>query len=659
MTLDKRTGGIIVRVQPWAWVMSAALATTLAGCGSAQPATGGETSAFPKLAASSPNISAIDFLTTRVGFAGVNHSLLETTNGGLSWQIHPLPHHDGLIRLDFLTAHVGWALTQGGTGAHPLLSLLRTTNGGETWTVERNFATDVSGSLAMTTATRGYVVVGSHLYGMSAAHRKGVMVPLPQGSVPQRLDFLTSRIGWVSVKQGSHYELLATTDGAKHFQLVFDSPAPIVAISFPTTQDGHILLGKSPGTPKLGSLEVTHDGGRVWTRQVSAQAFLRKGATGFPIALSFKGTRDGWLGTTSGALGVPASGLLVTTDGGAHWTSTGSGGHWNLGAQSMTSSGTGWAASVANNNALLFTKDNGRHWIQKWPALSPLKTDFVSAQRGYGLGTAIDSGAILATHNGGRSWRLVNAHPPATFSAMSFWGSEGFAVQAGTNSHGTYRAQVFHTSDGGRSWTKVFSHPSFTAGITMVGPQQAILRTSSAVYTTSDGGTQWTRSRHAITNKPGQTASYLSRQERVVYTPGHGWGTPATLTWVHDHRQSLMHTWTASSHTLYQMSSVDFLNRQVGWVLLQKLVRTRQTFQKPGSTKIFHKIRIVNELQSTTDGGTHWTVTTLPSRLSFNRHALDFLNGHVGFMDTNGAVLRTLNGGRRWTLMSTSAPNIP
>lgn len=117
-----------------------------------------------------------------------------------------LPHHEAIVRLDFLTAQVGWVLAQGGEGRRTFLSLLQTTNGGQTWTVQRNFSSDVSGSLTMTTATHGYVIVGSHLYGISAAHPDGVMMPLPRGSVPQRLDFLTSQVGWVTAKLGSHYE---------------------------------------------------------------------------------------------------------------------------------------------------------------------------------------------------------------------------------------------------------------------------------------------------------------------------------------------------------------------------------------------------------------------------------------------------------------------
>lgn len=220
-------------------------------------------------------------------------------------------------------------------------------------------------------------------------------------------------------------------------------------------------------------------------------------------------------------------------------------------------------------------------------------------------------------------------------------------------------AHVFRTKDGGRSWTEVFSRPSFSARITMVGSHEAILRTSQGVYTTSDGGTRWARSGNTTINQPGQTASYLSPSDRVEFDPGHGWGTAATLTWVHGHRRRLMYTWPASSRTVYQNSAVDFLSRRVGWVLLDKMVRTHQTFQKPGSTKVFHKMRIVNQLESTTDGGAHWTTTPLPSTLSSNPHALDFLSRQVGFMDTNGAVLRTLDGGRRWSLMSTAAPNIP
>lgn len=636
--------------------MGVLAASGLSGCSSSHFATAPHKYAFPAVVASPPNIHVINFLSSHTGFAAVNDSLLGTTNGGASWHWHSLPHHESVVHMDFLTAQVGWVLAQGGNGSKAFTSLLHTTNGGQTWTVQRKFATNVVGNLAMTTATHGYVIADKHLYVISATHPQGTKVALPKGSVPQQLDFLTTQTGWVSVEMGSQYELLATTSGTQHFHPIFHSQSPIMALSFSTPQEGHLLLGQMPGVPNLGSLEVTYNGGKTWTQQVSPHGFLQQGASGFPADMSFKGSKDGWLATSSGALGIQSSGLLVTTDGGSRWTANGSKEHWNVEAQSMTSAGTGW---VANNNALLFTQNNGQLWTQKWPALVPLQTDFVSAQTGYGLGTATDPKAILVTHNGGRTWNIINAHPPATFSTFSFWGSDGLAVWSGTNRHGTYLSQVFRTTDGGRTWTKVFSRPSFSARITRVGMNQATLRTSKAVYTTSDGGKQWTRVRNVTTHKPGQVTSYLSNSQRMEFYAGHGWGAPATLTWVNGHQRHRVYTWPTSSHTFYESSAVDFLSRRVGWVILQKMVRTPQTFRKPGSTKVFHKMRFVNQLYRTTDGGAHWAITNLPSSLSLNSHALEFVNPNVGFMEANWSVLRTTDGGRHWSLMSTAAPQIP
>lgn len=52
-----------MRKSQGAWIMGAALASVLAGCGSSHLASVSAKSAFPSLAVSPPNIYAIDFLT--------------------------------------------------------------------------------------------------------------------------------------------------------------------------------------------------------------------------------------------------------------------------------------------------------------------------------------------------------------------------------------------------------------------------------------------------------------------------------------------------------------------------------------------------------------------------------------------------------------------
>ena len=85
--------------------VGAALSLALVGCGTTQGigASHQPASVFPPTAVNPPFSNSMDFLTMQNGFLGVNSSILSTTNGGRSWNRHPLPNQETANVIDFLT----------------------------------------------------------------------------------------------------------------------------------------------------------------------------------------------------------------------------------------------------------------------------------------------------------------------------------------------------------------------------------------------------------------------------------------------------------------------------------------------------------------------------------------------------------------------------
>ena len=640
--------------------LSIVVAWSLSGCGFLlHPPSAANSSSFPAIAVSPPFVTTADFLTTNTGFIGVNSSLMATTNGGASWTLKLFPHQESAVAIDFLNPAMGWVLAQGGNGYDPLLSLLKTTNGGQSWVIERTFKTAQGGSLMMT-STKGYAVVAHHLYMTSIYSNTWTPVALPAGDRPQAMDFLTGQQGWVAVQKGSQYQLLYTSNGAQSFHPVFQSPNPVVSIDFSSTLHGRILIGQKQSGMGFGPLEETRNSGKTWTQVISANGLMHQGAAGYPIGMEFQGAHDGWIGTTSGAQGFLSSGLLVTTDGGSHWTPVGSKQRWILRAQSMTLPGMGWVLGDRNVPFVARTTDNGKHWSQIWPNIMPLAVDFVSSSVGYGLGTASNPNAVLMTQNGGQSWTVQNAQPPAQFTNISFGGATGLAIADTYASDGRTIVQIFRTTNGGVTWRLLSSRPTpLSIDITMLSTKEALLQTARHVYASTDGGLHWKILSNIPQSKVTTSTDYLSLHQKWTFDSASAWGANARLVWHDGTKRTTVFTWPASPKTLYiQPTTLDFLNRHTGWILLQKMARSDKTFTKPGSTKKFFKVNSVNQLYHTTNGGRTWTLAPLPSTLS--PKTLDFVNSHAGYLYTNNALLHTINSGRSWTLIKTSSyPNIP
>ncbi len=627
------------------------LTLTLAGCG-ASPATAtppSKSPPFPLTASNPPFATSMDFLSMRQGFVGVNSSVMSTSNGGQSWTKHPLPHGETASAMAFVTPTLGWVLAQGPNGSHPTVSLLKTTDGGQRWTTQLMVHTNISGNLCITTHG-GYAIIGKKLYTTPNSTSGWRSTPLPQNAIPTAVSAAASD-AWVAALGGSHDQLFSTTDRGAHFTSIYTTPDSIDGISLTSPSTGHLLLGLPGGYEgPLGPLVATTNGGHSWSSSAIP-------ANGFYAGMNFPPGPDAWIATTNGAQGVMSSGLMVTSDNGGHWTSIGPKRGWQLRASSMVAPGQGFVLGMSSSGTPFVAKttDNGVHWTQVWPEAVPISTDFVSARHGYGLGIADNRSAIFVTHDGGLHWALQNARPGATFNHVSYWKNRGLAISQTYDAKGQSIVDVYRTTNQGMTWQRIGAIPTaLSLGITMLGPTHAILATFGKTYASTNAGQSWSLLSRT-TLQPGKTSStkdFIGIHHSWAFSSPNAWGHGAHLDFVDHGTSKAIYTWPGNPKTLYiSGTTVDFLNRQVGWIVLQKMVRSNKTFTKPGSRKKFFVTNTVNQLIKTTNGGRTWTEEiTFPANLSITSGP-HFVNDQVGFMTINNQVLTTKDGGHIWTLV--------
>ena len=234
---------------------------------------------------------SLDFADERVAWAveGDGHAVDVTTDGGASWQSHPLGPGYELRGIAAISATEAWA-----TGPpvstddqyHPTTCLYHTTDGGVTW---REVSLPVRWhdvwleAISFVDKTHGWIV---------AAERA------PRGED-------------VPAAEARPIYIMRTTDGGKSFATSAIAPGGSFhgscRLSFGNRQEGWVALGWL-------SLLHTGDGGKTWQR-VTPQAAVTGGKKEGPVALedcSFPTSKSGWV--------VGGGGLVLhTRDGGKTW----------------------------------------------------------------------------------------------------------------------------------------------------------------------------------------------------------------------------------------------------------------------------------------------------------------------------------------------------
>jgi photosystem II stability/assembly factor-like uncharacterized protein len=220
-----------------------------------------------------------------------------------------------------------------------------------------------------------------------------------------------------------------------------------------------------------GGIFATSDGGLTWKRQT----------TGWVGDISFPDASRGWA--------IGGTGVYATEDGGATWTEHAVSYGYDA-ALSFADSFHGWI--VGDDGRIVATSDGGRTWKPQTSGTTlPLKdVTFVDETHGCAVGGA-DKPVVLTTSDGGLHWTsrdtsaMTSGRP---FEAVSFPdASHGWAVGD---------IGIGATTDGGNTWKPQIPAGGFTNGLAISFPDARhgwIVGYGGTIVATSDGGDTWDR----------------------------------------------------------------------------------------------------------------------------------------------------------------------
>ena len=260
-----------------------------------------------------------------------------------------------------------------------------------------------------------------------------------------------ARHGWAV---GRAEVIVATSDGGSSWTVQQQGTRDGCLLGVTATDVRHAWAVGYAGNRLRGLILATADGGRTWTRQYSGSDVLS--------AVAFGDADHGWA--------VGRTGILATSDGGAHW-------HMqqevpsprHLGAVAFSDARHGWAVGgtgqgVEQPGFVLATSDGGAHWRTQLAGTSNCLNDvsIVDARHGWIVGK---DGVLYRTTDGGRIWALIHLNSHWELGAVSF-------------------------SDARHGWVVV--HPSWDLGAVARDSKAGWgLLQQLALLATSDGGLSW------------------------------------------------------------------------------------------------------------------------------------------------------------------------
>lgn len=452
------------------------------------------------------------FLSTSAGWiVGENGLILQTTNGGATWQDRSIgvtfPPSFYFVRFTSPTNGVALGKTFAFSAT---LAVARTTNGGSSWALQTTglqnnmTAADQASASSLVTVGSGGLVLKS----MDVGHTWSFPMGLPTTELTA-IDFYDSLLG---VAVGYSGRISRTNNGGTVWTEILPGITQILnSVQF-LSQDSVVASGNGTGFPtSWPAILVSTDGGFVWNnkaRFIEDQFFVRgisvyaRGRCWIAGDRFIYGTVDSGLSwrqmrSTSGdelsdivamdslngiAVGTRSfsQGLILrTTNAGNTWTAQTFGITSALLKAAFPSRDTGYV--VGASGTILKTTNMGLSWVPlnsgSTNYLSSVK--FASTQTGW-----VTSGSdVLKTTNGGSAWIAYTVSQDAV-QAMSFpTPSVGYASTS---------FSLYKTSNGGLTWSPVFSSLFGIYDLAFTDANRGWSMTDNLISTTTDGGVSWT-----------------------------------------------------------------------------------------------------------------------------------------------------------------------
>ncbi len=439
-----------------------------------------------------------------------------------------------------------------------------------------------------------------------------------------------------------------------------------------------VAFGGAQDVWAVGGTDIVHstDAGASWQLQFS---FPRGELQSVAFADEKHGLACGMQDTSSDTYGPL---LLRTDDGGVTWEEVKAAGViWSLSSLSMSDADHAW---MAGESGLLWTTaDGGLTWSRHSLGRSAgnLSVATVDGHRGWAAGT---SGQVWRTTNAGVTWKLLHTGQPTRFSIVQLQSADAAHVWAVAldESRPVPACRVLASSNGGASWRVVLATNQMIMDLRALSGSEAWLvsllwtdpvgstldpgPTVASLRHTLDGGTTWTRkvinsslSPWAVDGRLGALCTvgngvltssddgqhWLARTTGASFRISAASAVSATDVWAVDDSGSVVHSadgvsWVEQDvpgATPRQFDDVSFADADHGWIV-------------GASGDSYDPL-----LLGTSDGGTTWTPSA--SALSGELTQVDFvdaLHGWVAGVDFSGPETRTLerttDGGAHWTL---------
>ncbi|MHB1629614.1 MAG: WD40/YVTN/BNR-like repeat-containing protein [Bacilli bacterium] len=625
--------------------------------------------------------TAISFVTPQDGWVATGGDvLLHTTNGSRSWASLPT-HKLAIFKLQFLTRTVGFAVAgvdHIGTGGRGMdyrdWVVARTLDGGAHWTIVYQIRiptslTSIGSQLDCVSSTSIYALLGNTVVATSNAGKSWRTVHFTQPDLMVRsLSFVSNKVGWVGgvvapsnphSYMNFHTLILHTTDGGRMWTIQVShmkQPQLGLLVTFLNPSDGWLITSST--ITMTDQLYKTVDGGKRWTLlQSSLLAHADPLGVGQPVFLT---PNYGWIPDAMGAMPM-ASGLDIATDGGRHLQLVGARRAWSISAISLLNKRDGYVTGYnINHSFVLKTVNGGKSFTQILPQLSPTQgVHFVSAHLGYGIGDASDYNAFLTSADGGESWRLTARIPgrnPDGATLTFANAKDGWIVAHAGQWHGAI--SLYRTVDAGKRWTLASRIPGSLFSSSEIqalhfwngrdGLLEIDANNEEQIWRTQDGGTHWTHSTTLIMGL-GWLDSWASpavifgiNSEQLYQNMGHRPHMEITVQRSTNSGQSWRTLWRQPK-TFQQIGTVDFVSPMDGWITVY--------VWPPGQGDLY-----LFRILQTGNGGRTWNAYTFADNAqlwsSGNGVALDFINKNTGWMLAQYGLLRTTDGGRTWTWLS-------
>jgi photosystem II stability/assembly factor-like uncharacterized protein len=424
-----------------------------------------------------PPLRDVCAVNTEVAWiCGDGGAVLLTEDGGATWQDKSIAvptQSFRLLGISALNRNVAWVVGQDN-------SVYRTSDGGDSWT-----SCPVPGiSVDLT----GVSALGNKEAWVSGSGRLAAVTTDGGTSWTSRDPAVGSNCTLSRIKAfdldhvyaaGDRGDFFSTDDGGNTWDFAdLGANNSLYGMSFRDAQHGWVS-GTIDGA--AGYMAVTSNGGQTWTRVDPPQLDLERNVVSIGVA----GTDTIWSCTVDG-------GMLRSVDGGSNWARSDT--VWTREALSGVCAIDGRSAwTVGDSGTILRTFNGGRTWVEQSSHVNKMlsSVDAADSSTAWAVG---EKGAIVKTADYGTTWNLQESGTDADLNRVAaVSGSEAWAC--GSDQDNGF---VLHTVDGGNSWTT--AHELAGARVSAVAALDAervwfgsVEGTVGYIYHTDDGGGSWSR----------------------------------------------------------------------------------------------------------------------------------------------------------------------